>query len=71
MLVADSGPGIDPAVLPRIFEPFFTTKQIATARGAGLGLSTVYTIAQTDGLGLSVETAPGQGAAFRITIPVS
>lgn len=71
VLVADSGPGISPDTLPRIFEPFFTTKNVGATRGTGLGLSMVFTVAQQDGLGLDVVTAPGQGAAFRILIPVA
>jgi signal transduction histidine kinase len=70
VLVADSGPGIAPETLPRIFEPFFTTKNIGATRGTGLGLSMVFTVAQQDGLGLDVKTAPGQGAAFRLLLPV-
>jgi signal transduction histidine kinase len=67
--VADSGPGIGADILPRIFEPFFTTKTVGTSLGTGLGLSTVYAIAQQDGLGLAVETALGQGTTFRISFP--
>jgi signal transduction histidine kinase len=70
MSVADSGPGIDPQILPRIFEPFFSTKVPGTERGTGLGLSTVDTIAEQDGLGIGVETGANQGAIFRIIIPV-
>lgn len=70
LAVSDSGPGIPPDLLPRIFEPFFTTKVAGTHRGTGLGLSMVYSIAEHDGLGISVETAPGQGATFRILLPV-
>ncbi|MEW6304191.1 MAG: ATP-binding protein [Verrucomicrobiota bacterium] len=70
LIVADSGPGIAPENLPRIFEPFFTTKTVGATRGTGLGLSLVYTIAQQDGLGISVESERGKGAAFRIVIPV-
>jgi signal transduction histidine kinase len=67
--VADSGPGIAPDVLPRIFEPFFTTKDVGASRGTGLGLSTVYAIAQQDGLGLRVETELKRGTTFRVLIP--
>lgn len=70
LVVADSGPGIQPDALPRIFEPFFTTKTVGAVRGTGLGLSMVYTIAQREGLGIAVESAVGQGTTFRILIPV-
>jgi signal transduction histidine kinase len=69
--VRDSGPGIPPDVLPRIFEPFFTTKQAGAERGAGLGLTTVYTIAQQDGWGLAVETGAGAGTTFRVWLPAA
>ena len=68
--VGDSGPGIAPEVLPRIFEPFFTTKHRGTTRGTGLGLSTVYTMAEQDGLGIAVETKLGQGARFSFFVPL-
>ncbi len=71
LYVRDSGPGIAPEVLPRIFEPFFTTKHVGATHGTGLGLHLVYSIAQTDGLGIGVDTATGAGTTFRILIPVS
>jgi two-component system cell cycle sensor histidine kinase/response regulator CckA len=65
--VADNGPGIAPELLSKIFEPFFTTKGVG--EGTGLGLSTVYGIVkQAEGF-IQVESAPGQGAAFRIFLP--
>lgn len=67
--VGDSGPGIPAEILPRVFEPFFTTKNAGARPGTGLGLSTVYTMAQQDGLGLAVETSSA-GTTFRILVPI-
>lgn len=69
--VGDSGPGIPPEVVSRIFEPFFTTKTIGARPGTGLGLATVYTMAEQDGLGLAVSTAVGVGTTFRVFIPAA
>ncbi len=66
--VADNGPGIPPQAMAKIFEPFFTTKPVG--EGTGLGLATVYGIVkQADGW-IHVESKPGQGAAFRIFLPI-
>lgn len=70
LVVADTGCGISPEILPHIFDPFFTTKAGANARGTGLGLSMIYAMAEQDGLGIGLESSPGQGATFRIVIPV-
>ena len=70
LMVGDSGPGIPPEVLPRIFEPFFTTKKLGARPGTGLGLATVYTMAEQDGLGLGVETRSEAGTTFRILVPM-
>lgn len=71
MTVADSGPGIALENQLRLFEPFFTTKRSGAKAGTGLGLSLVHSIAEQDGLGLSVESALDQGATFTIVVPVS
>ncbi len=67
--VADNGPGIPPAVLPRIFESFFTTKP----RGLGTGLGLPISLGIVRGLGgeLTVDAPPGSGARFRVRLPAS
>ncbi len=66
--VADTGEGIAPENLNKIFEPFFTTKSVG--KGTGLGLSTVYGIIKQTGGFIFVESAPGEGATFRVYLPV-
>ena len=65
--VADNGPGVSADIVDKIFDPFFTTKE--TGKGTGLGLSTVYgVIRQMDGV-ISLQSAPGDGAVFKIYLP--
>ena len=65
--VSDTGPGVAPDIADKIFDPFFTTKE--TGKGTGLGLSTVYgVIRQMEGV-ITLESAPGEGATFRIYLP--
>jgi two-component system NtrC family sensor kinase len=66
--VADNGPGIPPELQERILEPFFTTKPPGV--GTGLGLSLCQGIIDSHGGRLSVESQPGQGAVFRVELPV-
>jgi signal transduction histidine kinase len=65
--VADSGRGVDPANIERIFEPLFTTK----ARGIGLGLAVSRTLAHANAGELTVTSPPGEGATFRLTLPIA
>ncbi|WP_426610473.1 PAS domain-containing sensor histidine kinase [Bradyrhizobium sp. McL0616] len=65
--VQDSGPGIQPDDLARLFDPFFTTKR----GGMGMGLAICRTTVEAHGGQLSVESTPGAGATFRLTLPYS
>jgi len=67
--VADTGPGIEAADLPRIFEPFFTTKE--AGQGNGLGLMVCKGIVTDHGGEIAVESGPGRGAAFTIVLPAA
>ncbi|MDQ1155136.1 cell cycle histidine kinase CckA [Brevundimonas sp. SORGH_AS_0993] len=67
--VSDTGPGVPSELLDKIFEPFFTTK--AVNEGTGMGLATVYGIAQQAGGHVSVSNIDGAGAAFRLFLPAA
>ncbi|MCF8035012.1 MAG: PAS domain-containing protein [Desulfarculaceae bacterium] len=64
---ADTGEGIAPENLGHLFEPFFSTK--SRGHGVGLGLSMVYGILREHQGNVEVESEPGQGALFRVSLP--
>lgn len=67
--IADTGPGIDPAIRPRIFEPFFTTKPVG--EGTGLGLDISYRIVVNKHHGdIRVTSRPGD-TRFRVLLPIA
>jgi PAS domain S-box-containing protein len=67
VMISDTGPGIDNAVLDRVFEPFFTTKQ--ANKGTGLGLSQVYGFAKQSGGEIDVSSKAGVGTTFTLYLP--
>ena len=66
--IADNGPGIAPEMQQRIFEEYFTTKQVGKGTGLGLAISQQI-IARDHGGTLTLESQPGQGAEFVISLP--
>jgi two-component system NtrC family sensor kinase len=66
--VEDEGPGIPRTLQAKVFEPFFTTK--APGQGTGLGLAICYGIVVDHGGTLELVSAEGQGANFRVSLPV-
>ena len=65
--VADTGHGIRREDIKRIYDPFFTTKGMG--RGTGLGLSVSYGIVQEHGGAIFVDSVPGKGPTFQVTLP--
>jgi len=63
--IIDRGSGIDPKHLESIFNPFFTTK----SQGVGLGLAIVSRIVDEHGGRIAVESEPGGGSLFRVSLP--
>jgi signal transduction histidine kinase len=64
--ISDTGPGIDPSILPNIFEPFVTDKE----RGTGLGLTITYDIILKHRGRIQAENNPQGGATFSVWLPV-
>jgi PAS domain S-box-containing protein len=68
LAVADTGCGMDQAVVEHIFEPFFTTKEVG--KGTGLGLATVFAIVQQHRGWVDVSSVVCEGTVFRVYFPV-
>jgi PAS domain S-box-containing protein len=65
--VADTGMGMSEEVRKKVFDPFFTTKG---EEGTGLGLSVSHSIVERHGGELKVDSRPGEGTTFTITLPI-
>jgi len=71
--IVDRGPGIDPAEQERIFEPFYRGRTAAAraGTGSGLGLAIVKGFVEANGGSISVQSLPGQGTSFVVSLPVA
>jgi two-component system, OmpR family, sensor kinase len=71
--VADEGPGMKPEQAHRVFERFYRADAARTrvAGGSGLGLAIVASLVAAHGGTVSVQTAPGEGANFRVKLPLA
>jgi PAS domain S-box-containing protein len=65
--ICDTGVGIAPENVAKIYDPFYTTKGVG--QGTGLGLAVSYGIVQEHTGRITVESIPGRGTTFRITLP--
>ena len=68
LTVADTGCGMDEAVMEKIFDPYFTTREKGT--GTGLGLAVVHGLVQDHGGAVKVRSRPGEGSVFDLYFPV-
>jgi two-component system OmpR family sensor kinase len=71
--VADGGPGMNPEQAARVFERFYRTddSRARASGGAGLGLAIAASLTVAHGGEITVDTAPGQGASFRVRLPLA
>jgi CheY-like chemotaxis protein len=68
LTIADNGTGMTPDVKSRLFDPFFTTKG---KNGTGMGMAVSFGIIRRHNGSIDVESEPGRGATFRISLPVA
>jgi two-component system OmpR family sensor kinase len=73
LAIADQGPGLTPEQTQRVFERFYRADQARTRKtgGSGLGLAIVSALVTAHGGAASVQSTPGQGATFRIVLPLA
>ena len=68
--VVDSGPGMPAEQAERVFERFYRADPARSRGGTGLGLAIVAGLVEAHGGSVSVDTAPGEGATFRVVLPL-
>ena len=70
IFVEDHGPGISASDLSRLFEPFWQSHPL-DGRGSGLGLAIVKGLVEAQGGRVAVQSQPGQGSRFSVTLPLA
>ena len=69
--VTDDGRGIDPQTFGRVFEPGFSTaSELSTISGRGVGLDVVKSTIEQHGGSVKIESEPGKGSTFEISLPL-
>ncbi len=68
--IEDNGCGIEPQHLDKIYDPFFTTKEVGQGTGQGLAIARSIVVDRHGG-SISVDSKPGTGTRFMITLPVA
>jgi two-component system sensor histidine kinase KdpD len=71
--IVDQGPGIESAEQDRIFEPFYRGRSATGSpfTGSGLGLAIVKGFVEANGGSIAVQSLPGQGTSFLVSLPVA
>ena len=69
--VADSGPGIAPDDIPSLFRPYARVETRHPHEGTGLGLFIAKTLVEAHGGDVTVDSSPGVGSCFSVSIPAS
>lgn len=69
LTISDRGPGIPSTDLPHIFEPFYRSASAMPIKGHGIGLALTDRIIALHRGHIAVESVPGQGTVFRVTLP--
>ncbi|MBQ9246645.1 HAMP domain-containing protein [bacterium] len=67
--IEDNGKGMDSETMDKVFNPFFTTKPVG--QGTGLGMSISYKIIKNHQGDIRVESTPGKGSKFIVTLPIN
>jgi two-component system phosphate regulon sensor histidine kinase PhoR len=70
VIVSDTGVGIEPEDLPRVFERFYKGDRARGGAGSGLGLALVKHTAEAHGGAVRVESEPGKGSRFTLSVPL-